>query len=235
MRGTPHALGILVAVALTAAPALADGPASAAAAASALAVGTQDLRLVLNAAPSGGSALAGQGRLEAALPADGKLSLGVPYVASDGGAAALGAAEIGADYAVSGETRTAPAVTAGVHLQLPTAPGAGLVPRVQASLRKRLPGLPVLQDVRLEASILGGNTVERQFRAALATTLQLGPETLGHAAVAFQEASTGGETHLELGVEHRISNDSSVSLMVTRGPSDPDYDLRTQLRWRVSF
>lgn len=235
MRSIPYGLGLFFAATLAATPALANGPATANAAASALAVGTQDLRLIVNASPQGGSSLTGQGRLETTLPADGKLAFDVPYAAPDGGAPSLGAADVRADYALCGETRSLPAVSAGVRLQLPTASGARLVPSVQATARKRLPGIAVLEDVRLEGTLIGGDTVEREVRATLATTLRLGPETTGRAAVGFREAAAGGETHLEVGVEHRISHDSSVSLMVTRGPSDPDYDLRTQLRWRVSF
>ncbi len=235
MRSAPNGVGLVLAAVLAAAPALANGPATASTAASGLAVGSQDFRLVVNANPQGGASLTGQGRLEAALPANGRLALDVPYAAPDSGAPSLGPVELGADYALVGEGRSRPAFSAGVHLQLPTATGAGLAPSLSATVRKRLPGLPVLQDVRLEGKLVGGNTMQRQVDAALATTLLLAPETTGRAAVGFRQAASGGQTHLELGVERRISGDSSVSLMVTRGPSDPDYDLRTQLRWKVSF
>jgi hypothetical protein len=235
MRSTPYGVGLLVAATLAAGPALAGGPATASAAASGLTVGTQDLRLIVNASPVGGSSLTGQGRLEAALPANGRLALDVAYAAPQGAAPSLGPLDLGADYTLCGETRSRPAVSAGLHLQLPTAPGAGLAPSLKTIVRKRLPGIPVLKDVRLESTLVGGDTVERQVDAALATTLLLAPDTTGRAAVGFREAASGGQTHLEVGVEHRISRDSSVSLMVTRGPSDPDYDLRTQLRWKVTF
>jgi hypothetical protein len=182
------------------------------------------VQLHYDAPAPGSTPLAGEGSTDTTLPAEGHLTLRIPYVV--GQDSAVGAAELNASYVVTPEMRGLPNLAVAALVNLPTAPGSGGArPGVKATAEKKLDSRG-LASIHVETDLsTEGRALDPHYRAAVGTSLRLSARTSGSLDFIEQpalrrslDASLPRETPLlQLGLSHKLDAGTGLRIGFSSG------------------